>query len=139
MNDTQFQIDHLIELAVLQRAELKTLVDSMPQLRDHLSEEIERNLEEAEPAIRSELEQLVIARAKDAHAESSAALNAKIEELAKALEITTAAKYSVLMAERAENANLLAKAEARIEDAASMLSGAVKEIVTDELAIPARR
>ena len=133
MNDTQFQIDHLIELAVLQRAELKTLVDSMPQLRDHLSEEIERNLEEAEPAIRSELEQLVIARAKDAHAESSATLNAKIEELAKALEITTAAKYSVLMAERAENANLLAKAEARIEDAASMLSHAVKEIVTDEL------
>ncbi|MBV5332047.1 hypothetical protein JZU54_00305, partial [bacterium] len=46
---------------------------------------------------------------------------------------TTAAKYSVLMAERAENANLLAKAEARIEDAASMLSHAVKEIVTDEL------
>lgn len=133
MNDTQFQIDHLIELAVLQRAELKQLVDSMPQLRDHLSEEIERNLEEAEPAIRSELEQLVIARANDEHAKISVALTAKIDELAKALEITTAAKYSVLMAERAENANLLAKAEARIEDAASMLSHAVKEIVTDEL------
>jgi hypothetical protein len=133
MNDTQFQIDHLIELAVLQRAELKQLVDSMPQLRDHLSEEIERNLEEAEPAIRSELEQLVLARAKDAHAETSVALTAKIDELAKALEITTAAKYSVLMAERLENVNLLAKAEARIEDAASMLTHAVKEIVTDEL------
>jgi len=133
MNDTQFQIDHLIELAVLQRAELKQLVDSMPQLRDHLSEEIERNLEEAEPAIRSELEQLVIARATDEHAKISVALTAKIDELAKALEITTAAKYSVLMAERVENANLLAKAEARIEDAASMLSHAVKEIVTDEL------
>jgi len=133
MNDTQFQIDHLIELAVLQRAELKQLVDSMPQLRDHLSEEIERNLEEAEPAIRSELEQLVIARATDEHTKISVALTAKIDELAKALEITTAAKYSVLMAERAENVNLLAKAEARIEDAASMLSGAVKEIVIDEL------
>ena len=133
MNDTQFQIDHLIELAVLQRAELKQLVDSMPQLRDHLSEEIERNLEEAEPAIRSELEQLVIARATDEHAKISVALTAKIDELAKALEITTAAKYSVLMAERAENVNLLAKAEARIEDAASMLTHAVKEIVTDEL------
>ena len=133
MNDTQFQIDHLIELAVLQRAELKQLVDSMPQLRDHLSEEIERNLEEAEPAIRSELEQLVIARANDEHAKISVALTAKIDELAKALEITTAAKYSVLMTERLENANLLAKAEARIEDAASMLTHAVKEIVTDEL------
>jgi len=105
----------------------------MPQLRDHLSEEIERNLEEAEPAIRSELEQLVIARATDEHAKISVALTAKIDELAKALEITTAAKYSVLMAERAENVNLLAKAEARIEDAASMMSHAVKEIVTDEL------
>jgi hypothetical protein len=133
MIHTQSEIDNLVELAIIQRAELKKLVDSLPQLRDHLSSEIERNLEEIEPAIRSELEQLVIARALDAHAQSSAALTAKVEELGKALEVTTAARYSVLMAERAENANLLAKAEARIEDAASMLTHAVKEIVTDEL------
>jgi hypothetical protein len=133
MINTQTQIDSLIDLAVIQRTELKQLIESLPQLRDHLSSEIERNLEEIEPAIRSELEQFVAARAKDAHAESSVALTAKIDELAKALEITTAAKYSVLMAERAENVNLLAKAEARIEDAASMLTHAVKEIVTDEL------
>jgi hypothetical protein len=133
MINTQTQIDSLIDLAVIQRTELKQLIESLPQLRDHLSSEIERNLEEIEPAIRSELEQLVIARATDEHAKISVALTAKIDELAKALEITTAAKYSVLMAERAENANLLAKAEARIEDAASMLTHAVKEIVTDEL------
>jgi hypothetical protein len=133
MIHTQSEIDNLVELAIIQRAELKKLVDSLPQLRDHLSSEIERNLEEIEPAIRSELEQLVIARAQDAHAQSSAALTAKVDELGKALEVTTAARYSVLMAERAENANLLAKAEARIEDAASMLTHAVKEIVTDEL------
>jgi hypothetical protein len=73
------------------------------------------------------------ARASDEHAKTGAALAAKVEQLSKQLEVTTAAKYSVLMAERAENVNLLAKAEARIEDAASMLTHAVKEIVTDEL------
>jgi hypothetical protein len=133
MIHTQSEIDNLVELAIIQRAELKKLVDSLPQLRDHLSSEIERNLEEIEPAIRSELEQLVIARAQDAHAQSSAALTAKVDELGKALEVTTAARYSVLMAEREQNATLLEKAEARIAEAASALPSAVKEIVTDEL------
>jgi len=133
MIHTQSEIDNLVELAIIQRAELKKLVDSLPQLRDHLSSEIERNLEEIEPAIRSELEQLVIARALDAHAQSSAALTAKVDELGKALEVTTAARYSVLMAEREQNATLLAQAEARIAEAASALPSAVKSIVTDEL------
>ena len=133
MINTQTQIDSLIDLAVIQRTELKQLIESLPQLRDHLSSEIERNLEEIEPAIRSELEQFVAARALDTQAKTSAELSAKLDAMARNLESTTAAKYSVLMAERAENANLLAKAEARIEDAASMLSHAVKEIVTDEL------
>ena len=133
MINTQTQIDSLIDLAVIQRTELKQLIESLPQLRDHLSSEIERNLEEIEPAIRSELEQFVAARALDTQAKTSAELSAKLDAMARNLESTTAAKYSVLMAERAENANLLAKAEARIEDAAAMLSGAVKEIVTDEL------
>ena len=133
MINTQTQIDSLIDLAVIQRTELKQLIESLPQLRDHLSSEIERNLEEIEPAIRSELEQFVAARALDTQAKTSAELSAKLDAMTRNLESTTAAKYSVLMAERAENANLLAKAEARIEDAASMLSHAVKEIVTDEL------
>jgi hypothetical protein len=133
MIHTQTEIDNLVELAIIQRAELKKLVDSLPQLRDHLSSEIERNLEEIEPAIRSELEQLVIARAQDAHAQSSAALTAKVDELGKSLEVTTAARYSVLMAEREQNATLLEKAEARIAEAASALPNAVKSIVTDEL------
>jgi hypothetical protein len=133
MIHTQTEIDNLVELAIIQRAELKKLVESLPQLRDHLSSEIERNLEEIEPAIRSELEQLVIARAQDAHAQSSAALTAKVDELGKALEVTTAARYSVLMAEREQNASLLAQAEARIAEAASALPSAVKSIVTDEL------
>ena len=131
--DTQTQIDRLIELAIVQRSELKQLVSELPQLREYLSAEIERTFEETEPQIRTELEEFCKARASDEHAKTGAALAAKVDELSKQLEVTTAAKYSVLMAERAENANLLAKAEARIEDAASMLSHAVKEIVTDEL------
>ena len=131
--DTQTQIDRLIELAIVQRSELKQLVSELPQLREYLGAEIERTFEEAEPQIRTELEEFCRARATDEHAKTGAALAAKVEQLSKQLEVTTAAKYSVLMAERAENANLLAKAEARIEDAASMLSHAVKEIVTDEL------
>jgi len=133
MNDTQTQIERLIELAIVQRSELKQLVSELPQLREHLNAEIERTFEEAEPQIRTELEEFCRARATDEHAKTGAALAAKVEQLSKQLEVTTAAKYSVLMAERLENANLLAKAEARIEDAASMLSSAVKEIVTDEL------
>jgi hypothetical protein len=131
--DTQTQIERLIELAIVQRSELKQLVSELPQLREYLSAEIERTFEESEPQIRTELEEFCCARATDEHAKTGAALAAKVEQLSKQLEITTAAKYSVLMAERAENANLLAKAEARIEDAASMLTHAVKEIVTDEL------
>jgi len=133
MNDTQTQIERLIELAIVQRSELKQLVSELPPLREHLNAEIERTFEEAEPQIRTELEEFCRARATDEHAKTGAALAAKVEQLSKQLEVTTAAKYSVLMAERAENANLLAKAEARIEDAASMLTHAVKEIVTDEL------
>jgi len=131
--DTQTQIDRLIELAIVQRSELKQLVSELPQLREHLNAEIERTFEEAEPQIRTELEEFCRARATDEHAKTGAALAAKVEQLSKQLEVTTAAKYSVLMDERLENANLLAKAEARIEDAASMLTHAVKEIVTDEL------
>jgi len=131
--DTQTQIERLIELAIVQRTELRELVEQLPTLREHLNAEIERTFEEAEPQIRTELEEFCRARATDEHAKTGAALAAKVEQLSKQLEVTTAAKYSVLMAERAENANLLAKAEARIEDAASMLTHAVKEIVTDEL------
>jgi len=131
--DTQTQIERLIELAIVQRTELRELVEQLPTLREHLNAEIERTFEETEPQIRTELEEFCRARATDEHAKTGAALAAKVEQLSKQLEVTTAAKYSVLMAERAENANLLAKAEARIEDAASMLTHAVKEIVTDEL------
>jgi flagellar motility protein MotE (MotC chaperone) len=126
MIHTQTEIDNLVELAIIQRAELKKLVESLPQLREHLSSEIERSLEEIEPAIRIELEQFVTARTLDAHAKTSTALTAKIDELARSLEDTTAARYSVLMSERAKNDDLLAQAEQRIAEAASALPDAVR-------------
>ena len=133
MIHTQTEIDNLVELAIIQRAELKRLVESLPQLREHLSSEIERNLEEIEPAIRSELEQFVAARASDAHAQTSAALTAKIDELARSLETTTAARYSVLMVEREKNERFAQLAEQKIAAAAAELPTNVKSIVLDEL------
>jgi len=133
MIHTQTQIDNLIELAIIQRVELKKLVESLPELRTHLSVEIERNLNEIEPAMRDELQKFLSQESQSEHAKLGNVLKQKIAELSVQLEDTTAAKYSVLMAERAENETLLAKAEARIAEAASALPNAVKEIVTDEL------
>ena len=61
-------------------------------------------------------------------------MTAKLDELARSLETTTAARYSVLIAEREKNESLLAQAEARIAEAASALPDSVKEIVAGELA-----
>ena len=133
MIHTQTQIDNLIELAIIQRVELKKLVESLPELRTHLSVEIERNLNEIEPAMRDELQKFLSQESQSEHAKLGNVLKQKIAELSVQLEDTTAAKYSVLIAERAENETLLAKAEARIAEAASALPNAVKEIVTDEL------
>jgi len=133
MIHTQTQIDNLIELAIIQRVELKKLVESLPELRTHLSVEIERNLNEIEPAMRDELQKFLSQESQSEHAKLGNELKQKIAELSVSLEDTTAAKYSVLMAERAENDTLLAKAEARIAEAASALPNAVKEIVIDEL------
>ena len=78
MNDTQTQIERLIELAIVQRSELKQLISELPQLREHLNAEIERTFEEAEPQIRTELEEFCRARATDEHAKTGAALAAVV-------------------------------------------------------------
>jgi hypothetical protein len=133
MIHTQTQIDNLIELAIIQRVELRKLVESLPELRTHLSVEIERNLNEIEPAMREELQDYLLTASQSEHAILGNSLKQKIAELAVSLEDTTAQKYSVLMNERAENDRLLIKAEARIAEAAIALPSAVKEIVLDEL------
>jgi hypothetical protein len=132
--DTQTQIDRLIELAIIQRTELKQLVEQLPQLREHLNAEVERTFEEAEPQIRTELEEFVTRQAADKTATLGTALEAKIEELAKSLEESAQAKYSALIATRDQNATLLAQAEERIAAASAELPAKVKDIVAAELA-----
>jgi hypothetical protein len=132
--DTQTQIDRLIELAIIQRSELKQLVEQLPQLREHLNAEVERTFEEAEPQIRTELEEFVTRQAADKTATLGVALEAKIGELAKSLEESAQAKYSALIATRDQNATLLAQAEERIAAAAGELPAKVKDIVAAELA-----
>jgi hypothetical protein len=133
MIHTQTQIDNLIELAIIQRVELKKLVESLPELRAHLSVEIERNLNEIEPLLREELQTYLLYSSQAEHAKLGNVLKQKIAELAVQLEDTTAARYSVLMSERAKNDDLLAQAEAKIAAAASALPEAVKDLVTGEL------
>ena len=131
--DTQTQVERLIELAIVQRTELRQLVEQLPQLREHLNAEIERTFEEVEPQIRVELEEFCRARATDEHAKTGAALAAKVDELSKKLEATTSAKYSVLLAERAHNVELERIATEQVAQAANQIPQQVKAIVADEL------
>jgi hypothetical protein len=132
--DTQTQIDRLIELAIIQRSELKQLVEQLPQLREHLNAEVEKVFEETEPQLRAELEDWTTKQTSDKAAALGAALESKITDLAKSLEISTQARYNAIIAEREENTRLAAQAEQKIAEHAASLPSAVKEIVTAELA-----
>lgn len=132
--DTQTQIDRLIELAIIQRTELKQLVEQLPQLREHLNAEVEKVFEETEPQLRAELEEWTTKQTADKTAALGVTLEAKIAELAKSLEVSTQARYNAIIAEREENARLAAQAEAKIAEHAASLPSAVKEIVSAELA-----
>ena len=131
--DTQTQIDRLIELAIVQRTDLKKLVSELPQLREHLSAEIERTFDEFEPQLRTELEEFCATRADDKHAKLSAELGAKIESFSRALQDSAQAKFSALLKEREENVRVAKEAEAKIAKHAASLPSAVKEIVDAEL------
>ena len=132
--DTQTQIDRLIELAIIQRSELKQLVEQLPQLREHLNSEVEKVFDETEPQLRAELEEWTTKQTADKTAALGVALETKIADLAKSLEVSTQARYNAIIAEREENARLAAQAEAKIAEHAASLPGAVKEIVSAELA-----
>jgi hypothetical protein len=131
--DTQTQIDNLIELAIVQRAELKQLVEQLPQLREHLTSEIEKTFEAVEPELRQELEEFFARKTEERVDLLRGEVSERVSEMLKSLEIAAAAKYSALMNERAKNAELLAQAEQKIAEAAATIPSKVKEIVTDEL------
>jgi hypothetical protein len=132
--DIQTQIDRLIELAIVQRTELKQLVEQLPELREHLNAEVERTIEEVEPQLRSELEEFCDKRAVDANAKVGAALEAKIVELSKALELTTQARYNAIKEQERKVEELRNLAAKQIEGHVAALPEAVKEIVGAELA-----
>lgn len=132
--DTQTQIERLIELAIVQRTELKQLVEQLPALREHLNAEVERTFEEVEPQLRVELEEFVAKQAENRSAELGSKLEARVSEFAKTLQDSAQAKFSALMAARDQNADLLKQAEQRIADAAATIPANVKEIVAAELA-----
>lgn len=132
--DTQTQIDRLIELAIVQRTELKQLVEQLPQLREHLNAEIEKVFDEVEPQLRAELEEFCDKRAVDANAKVGSALEAKIVELSKALELTTQARYNAIKEQERKVEELRQLAAKQIEGHVAALPEAVKEIVGAELA-----
>ena len=132
--DTQTQIDRLIELAIVQRSELKALVEQLPQLREYLGSEIEKTFEQVEPQLRVELEEYCSRKAEESVETLKGDVSASINEVLKTLETAAAAKYSALMAERERNIDLEKQAEQKIAAAAAEIPSKVKEIVTAELA-----
>ena len=132
--DTQTQIDRLIELAIVQRSELKALVEQLPQLREYLGTEIEKTFEQVEPQLRTELEEFCNQKAEQFVEALRGDVSSSVAEVLKTLENAASAKYSALMAERQRNIDLEKQAEAKIAEAAAAIPSKVKEIVTSELA-----
>jgi hypothetical protein len=131
--DYQTQIDNLIELAIVQRDELKQLVEQLPQLREYLSAEVEKKIEAIEPELRQELEEFFARKTEERVDVLRGDVSERVAEMLKSLEMAAAAKYSALMNERARNAELLSQAEQKIADAAATIPSKVKDIVLDEL------
>lgn len=137
--DTQKQIDHLIELAIEQREEIARIVDSLPELRNQLRDEVALALEELGPHIHSELSALSGAAAKVLEEK----LSAEAKGLLNRLELAAGAKYTALMQEREKNAQLLEVAEQRIQLATAELPEKITQLLDEavktrtEFAVPA--
>jgi hypothetical protein len=131
--DYQTQIDNLIELAIVQRDELKQLVEQLPQLRDYLSAEVEKKFEAVEPELRSELEAFFAQKTDERVEDLRGEVSERIAEVLKSLEMAASAKYAALMQEKDRAAEVLNQAEAKIAEVQAAIPVKVKELVTDEL------
>jgi hypothetical protein len=127
--DTQKQIDHLIELAIEQREEIARIVNSLPELRNQLRDEVALALEEVEPHLRDALAVM----AGDEVKALEGKLSSEVKELLSRLELAAGAKYSALMAERQKNAQLLEVAEQRILLATAELPETVTRILDAQI------
>lgn len=137
--DTQKQIDHLIELAIEQREEIARIVDSLPELRNQLRDEVALALEDVEPHLRDELAVLAGNEVKALEGK----ISSEVKELLSRLELAAGAKYTALMQEREKNAHLLEVAEQRIQLAAAELPEKITQLLDEavktrtEFAVPA--
>ncbi|MBM3365372.1 MAG: hypothetical protein FJY48_06635 [Betaproteobacteria bacterium] len=137
--DTQKQIDHLIELAIEQRDEIARIVNSLPQLRAQLRDEVAVALEDVEPHLREEMATIAGEEVKALETK----LASKVNELLGRVELAASAKYTALMQEREKNAQLLEVAEQRIQLAAAELPEKITQLLDEavktrtEFAVPA--
>lgn len=137
--DTQKQIDHLIELAIEQRDEIARIVNSLPELRTQLRDEVAVALEDVEPHLREEMATIASEEVKALETK----LASKVNELLGRVELAAGAKYTALMQEREKNAQLLEVAEHRIQLAAAELPEKITQLLDEavktrtEFAVPA--
>jgi hypothetical protein len=132
--DTQTQIDRLIELAIIQRSELKQLVEQLPELREHLNNEIQSIFEQTEPEIRQELETFFEKQTTELGLKLSASLEAKVAALASDLNRSTQARYNVLKEQEQKLETLRSNAKENLANEVAGLPEKVKDLVEQQLA-----
>lgn len=131
--ELQKQIDHLIEVAMEHRVQIKELIAEIPQLKGYLGEQIQIALEELEPTLRGDL----IEHYQDRSKEDIEALLSRVEKI-------TQEKYTALLAERNYNAKLITastelveetkqKITVKLDEFGRAIPVTVKTIVADEL------
>ena len=143
--ETKQQIDHLIELAIVQRAELKRLVEQLPVLRTYLLEQINATIEDMEPQLRSDLIEFCdektdgkIKEIRSFFSEAKSEFATKSEAFFIELEKGVQARYAQLSQERALALDFADDArkglEAAAQQEAAKIPGQVSELVKQELA-----
>jgi len=143
--ETKQQIDHLIELAIVQRAELKRLVEQLPVLRTYLLEQINATIEDMEPQLRSDLIEFCdektdgkIKEIRSFFSEAKSEFATKSEAFFVELENGVQARYAQLAQERALALDFADDArkglEAAAQQEAAKIPGQVSELVKQELA-----
>ena len=143
--ETQKQIDHLIELAIVQRAELAKIVQELPQLRTFLLNQINATIEDIEPDLRADLVELCddrtdgkINEVREFFTSAKDEFRAKSNEFFAQLEAATKEKYQELIAEREVTLNFAQDAQNQLkiaaEKAVEKLPEQVSALVEKELA-----
>lgn len=130
----QKHIESLVELTVIQRKELRALVEKLPQLREELISEFEKQLETLEPQIRSEFQQFVLDKIGENKAEANAVLEEKLAELTDKVELAANDKYDAIQKQTEESRRFIGELSARIATQEKMLPEVVRTITDSRIA-----